>query len=66
MERQITVGKGAEGGRLVSAVFHAAQFISGRLGFSQYLQMASLGQRDNFELLNFLWKNDLECTCQSP
>lgn len=67
MEHQIVAGKGAGGGRFVSAVFRAAQFIvSGRSGFSQYLQMVPLRQRDGFKLHDFLGKNEPECSFQSP
>lgn len=61
------MGKGAGGGRLVSAVFHDPQFrISDRLGLSQYLEMTSLRQREDFKLHYFLQKNELECAFQSP
>lgn len=60
---QIIAGKGAGGGRLDSAVFRAVKFIiSGRLGFSQYLQMASHRQRGGFKLHDFLQKHELECS----
>lgn len=55
MERQAIAGKGAGGGGLVLAMRPTTLLIvSGMLGFSQYSQMASLGQRNYFKLCDSL------------